>query len=92
MRSLAAMAVVYGKARLGNYPGAIAELKRLGRPYPDVDTAGLELDALAFCLALGDTGLGAPAARTPGRARGPKGRRDLRLRRSHQHGQRRRPS
>ena len=55
MRSLAAMAVVYGKARLGNYPGAIAELKRLGRPYPDVDTAGLELDALAFCLALGDT-------------------------------------
>ena len=55
MRSLAAMAVVYGKARLGNYPGAIAELKRLGRPYPEVDTAGLELDALAFCLALGDT-------------------------------------
>nr|WP_269320022.1 LuxR family transcriptional regulator [Arthrobacter sp. 9MFCol3.1] len=55
MRSLAAMAVVYGKARLGNYPGAIAELKRLGRPYPEVDTAGLELDSLAFCLALGDT-------------------------------------
>jgi DNA-binding CsgD family transcriptional regulator/type II secretory pathway predicted ATPase ExeA len=55
MRSLAAIAVVYGKARLGNYPGAIAELKRLGRPDPDVDTAGLELDALAFCLALGDT-------------------------------------
>ena len=55
MRSLAEMAVVYGKARLGNYPGAIAELKRLGRPDPDVDTAGLELDALAFCLALGDT-------------------------------------
>lgn len=55
MRSLAAMAVVYGKARLGNYPGAIAELKRLGRPDPEVDTAGLELDALAFCLALGDT-------------------------------------
>ena len=55
MRSLAAMAVVYGKARLGNYPGAIAELKRLGRPDPGVDTPGLELDALAFCLALGDT-------------------------------------
>ncbi|SDK41616.1 AAA ATPase domain-containing protein [Arthrobacter sp. ok362] len=55
MRSLAAMAVVYGKARLGNYPGAIAELKRLGRPDPDMDTPGLELDALAFCLALGDT-------------------------------------
>ncbi|WP_356815799.1 MULTISPECIES: helix-turn-helix transcriptional regulator [unclassified Arthrobacter] len=55
MRSLAAMAVVYGKARLGNYPGAIAELKRLGHPDPDMDTSGLELDALAFCLALGDT-------------------------------------
>jgi len=55
MRSLAAMAVVYGKARLGNYPGAIAELKRLGRPDPEADTAGLELDSLAFCLALGDT-------------------------------------
>lgn len=55
MHSLAAMAVVYGKARLGNYPGAIAELKRLGRPDPDMDTPGLELDALAFCLELGDT-------------------------------------
>ena len=55
MHSLAAMAVVYGKARLGNYPGAIAELQRLGRPDPEMDTAGLELDALAFCLALGDT-------------------------------------
>ena len=55
MRSLAAMAVVYGKARLGNYPGAIAELKRLAHPDPDVVTPGLELDALAFCLALGDT-------------------------------------
>ncbi len=55
MRSLAAMAVVYGKARLGNYPGAIAELQRLGHPDPDMDTPGLELDALAFCLALGDT-------------------------------------
>jgi DNA-binding CsgD family transcriptional regulator len=55
MHSLAAMAVVYGKARLGNYPGAIAELKRLGHPDPDLDTPGLELDALAFCLELGDT-------------------------------------
>jgi DNA-binding CsgD family transcriptional regulator len=55
MHSLAAMAVVYGKARLGNYPGAIAELKRLGHPDPDMDTPGLELDALAFCLELGDT-------------------------------------
>ncbi|AXJ10397.1 LuxR family transcriptional regulator [Arthrobacter sp. PM3] len=55
MRSLAAMAVVYGKARLGNYPGAIEELKRLGRPDQATDTAGLELDALALCLALGDT-------------------------------------
>lgn len=54
VRSLAAMAVVYGKARLGNYPGAIPELKRLGRPDPDTDTAGLELEALALCLALGD--------------------------------------
>ncbi|WP_223985067.1 LuxR family transcriptional regulator [Arthrobacter sp. NicSoilB8] len=56
MRALAAMAVVYGKARLGNYPGAIEELKRLGRPDdPGTDTSGLELDSLAFCLALGDT-------------------------------------
>jgi DNA-binding CsgD family transcriptional regulator len=55
MHSLAAMAVVYGKARLGNYPGAIAELKRLGHPDPDLATPGLELDALAFCLELGDT-------------------------------------
>lgn len=55
MHSLAGMAVVYGKARLGNYPGAIAELKRLGHPDPDMDTPGLELDALAFCLELGDT-------------------------------------
>lgn len=55
MRSLAAMAVIYGRARLGNYPDAIAELKRLGRPEPEMETPGLELDALAFCLALGDT-------------------------------------
>ncbi|WP_456507207.1 LuxR C-terminal-related transcriptional regulator [Arthrobacter sp. TE12232] len=55
MHSLAMMAVVYGKARLGNYPGAIAELKRLGRPHPEMNTAGLELEALALCLALGDT-------------------------------------
>jgi DNA-binding CsgD family transcriptional regulator len=55
MSSLAAMVVVYGKARLGNYPGAIAELKRLGRPDPETETAGLEFEALALCLALGDT-------------------------------------
>ncbi|WP_427133192.1 LuxR C-terminal-related transcriptional regulator [Pseudarthrobacter sp. S9] len=54
MRTLSGMAVIYGKARLGNYPGAIAELKKLGRPDADANTAGLELDALAFCLALGD--------------------------------------
>ncbi|MFF2030191.1 LuxR C-terminal-related transcriptional regulator [Arthrobacter sp. NPDC058192] len=55
MRSLAAMVVVYGKARLGNYPDAIAELKRLGRPDPEMETAGLEFETLALCLALGDT-------------------------------------
>lgn len=53
-RALSAMAVIYGKARLGNYPGATDELRALGRPDPTVNTAGLELDALAFCLALGD--------------------------------------
>ena len=54
LRSLAEMAVTYGQARLGNYPGAIAELRALGRPDTQLNTAGLELDALAFCLALGD--------------------------------------
>jgi DNA-binding CsgD family transcriptional regulator/type II secretory pathway predicted ATPase ExeA len=54
LRALAEMAVIYGQARLGNYPGAIAELRALARPDPDANTAGLELDALAFCLALGD--------------------------------------
>lgn len=56
LRTLSQMAVVYGKARLGNYPGAIAELRSLGRPDATRNTAGLELDALAFCLALGDRG------------------------------------
>ncbi|MDQ0822106.1 DNA-binding CsgD family transcriptional regulator/type II secretory pathway predicted ATPase ExeA [Arthrobacter sp. V1I7] len=54
LRGLAAMAVVYGKARLGNHPQAIAELRLLGRPDDGQNTAGLEFDALAFCLALGD--------------------------------------
>lgn len=58
-RALSAMAVIYGKARLGSYPGAAAELSALGRPDPTVNTAGLELDALAFCLALGDHGAAA---------------------------------
>jgi DNA-binding CsgD family transcriptional regulator len=54
LRGLAAMAVVYGKARLGNHPEAIAELRLLGRPDAGRNTAGPEFDALAFCLALGD--------------------------------------
>jgi DNA-binding CsgD family transcriptional regulator/type II secretory pathway predicted ATPase ExeA len=54
LRGLAAMALVYGKARLGNHPEAIAELRLLGRPDDGPTTAGLEFDALAFCLALGD--------------------------------------
>ncbi|MCU1521934.1 MAG: hypothetical protein JWN19_2319 [Arthrobacter sp.] len=54
LRGLAAMAVVYGKARLGNHPEAIAELRLLGRPDDGQNTAGMEFDALAFCLALGD--------------------------------------
>lgn len=53
-RALSRMAIIYGKARLGNYPGAIAALRALGRPDPATNTAGLELDALAFSLALGD--------------------------------------
>ncbi len=54
LRILSQMAVTYGKARLGNYPGAIDELRALGRPKGGGSTAGLEFDALAFCLALGD--------------------------------------
>ncbi len=54
LRALAAMAVVYGKARLGGYRRAAEELQRLGRPDGDRNTAGLEFDALTFRLALGD--------------------------------------
>lgn len=54
LRALSEMAVTYGKARLGNHPGAISELRALGRPNGDGTTAGLEFDSLAFCLALGD--------------------------------------
>jgi DNA-binding CsgD family transcriptional regulator len=54
LRNLSQMAVTYGKARLGDYPGAVDELRALGRPRGDDSTAGLELDSLAFCLALGD--------------------------------------
>ncbi|WP_354350940.1 LuxR C-terminal-related transcriptional regulator [Pseudarthrobacter sp. PvP090] len=54
LRILSQMAVTYGKARLGNHPGAVAELRALGRPDGDDSTAGLEFDSLAFCLALGD--------------------------------------
>ena len=54
LRILSKMAVTYGKARLGNYPGAIGELRLLGRPHGDGSTPGLEFDSLSFCLALGD--------------------------------------
>lgn len=54
LRVLSEMEVVYGKARLGNYPGAVDELRALGRPHGDGSTAGLEFDSLALCLALGD--------------------------------------
>ena len=54
LRLLSQMAVLYGKARLGNAPGAADELRALGRPAGDDSTPGLEFDALAFCLALGD--------------------------------------
>ena len=54
LRVLSQMAVTYGKARLGNYRGAVDELRALGRPHGDDSTAGLEFDSLAFCLALGD--------------------------------------
>lgn len=54
LRVLSQMAVTYGKARLGDYPGAVDELRALGRPHGDDSTPGLEFDALAFCLALGD--------------------------------------
>ncbi|MDR7081309.1 DNA-binding CsgD family transcriptional regulator/type II secretory pathway predicted ATPase ExeA [Arthrobacter ginsengisoli] len=54
LRIISQMAVIYGKARLGSYPGAIGELRALGRPLGDGSTPGLEFDSLAFCLALGD--------------------------------------
>ncbi len=54
LRVLSQMAVTYGKARLGNYPAAVDELRALGRPNGDGSTAGLEFDSLTFCLALGD--------------------------------------
>ena len=54
LRILSQMAITYGKARLGNYPGAFDELRALGRPNGDGSTPGLEFDSLAFCLALGD--------------------------------------
>jgi DNA-binding CsgD family transcriptional regulator/tetratricopeptide (TPR) repeat protein/type II secretory pathway predicted ATPase ExeA len=54
LRTLAQLTVIYGQARLGSYPGAIAALRALARPETHANTAGLELDALAFCLALGD--------------------------------------
>ena len=54
LRTLSEMAVVYGKARLGNHPEAIAELLVLGRPHGGGDAPGLEFDSLAFRLALGD--------------------------------------
>ncbi|MGO4121539.1 LuxR C-terminal-related transcriptional regulator [Arthrobacter sp. YAF16] len=55
LRTLSEMAVVYGKARLGGHRRAAEELEKLGRPDGAGDTAGLEFDALAFRLALGDT-------------------------------------
>ncbi|WP_186467013.1 LuxR family transcriptional regulator [Arthrobacter sp. UKPF54-2] len=55
LRALAAMAVVYGKARLGGYRRAAEELQRLGNPDGDGNTAGLEFDSLTLRLALGDT-------------------------------------
>ena len=91
MHSLAAMAVVYGKARLGNYPGAIAELQRLGRPDPEMDTRRARTRRAGLLPGPGRHGFGAEAAGTPGRARGPQAGRDLRLRRRHQHGQPRGP-
>ncbi|WP_346960587.1 LuxR C-terminal-related transcriptional regulator [uncultured Arthrobacter sp.] len=54
LRTLAEMAVVYGKARLDGHGSASEELKRLGRPDAGRNTAGLEFDALCFRLALGD--------------------------------------
>ncbi|WP_307037607.1 LuxR family transcriptional regulator [Arthrobacter sp. B3I4] len=53
LRALAAMAVVYGKARLDGHRGAVEELQRLGTPGGKA-AAGLEFNALTFRLALGD--------------------------------------
>ncbi len=53
LRTIAEMAVAYGKARLDGR-NASAELDRLGRPGSGPNTAGLEFDALCFRLALGD--------------------------------------
>jgi DNA-binding CsgD family transcriptional regulator/type II secretory pathway predicted ATPase ExeA len=54
LRTLAEMAVVYGKARLDGHGSASKELEQLGRPDVGRNTAGLEFDALCFRLALGD--------------------------------------
>ncbi|KRE77383.1 hypothetical protein ASG71_13820 [Arthrobacter sp. Soil763] len=54
LRTLSEMAVVYGKARLDGPGAAAEELDRLGQPDGGPRTAGLQFDALAFRLALGD--------------------------------------
>ena len=59
LRILSQMAVTYGQARMGHYPGAVDELRALGRPHGDDSTAGLEFESLVFCLALGDRGAAA---------------------------------
>jgi len=53
LRNLAAMAVVYGKAKLEDHPDALGELRRLGES-AGPDGAGLEFESLAWRLALGD--------------------------------------
>lgn len=53
LRTLAAMAVAYGKGRLEDHPDAFGELRRLGES-TGPDGAGLEFESLAWRLALGD--------------------------------------
>jgi len=54
LRALSEMAVIYGRARLGAHPEAVAELRRLGSLFGDEGTLGLEFESHVLCLALGD--------------------------------------
>ena len=62
LRILSQMAVTYGKARLGNYPGAIDELRALGRPHGDGSTRGPGVRLAGLLPGPGGPGCRVPAA------------------------------